>query len=341
MRRQRLAQAHSGVQKAEAWLAEDEDSEGSHSEERLFIEDDADGCWVTFDADSAGNRVLIGRGAFSKVGTPATLPAFRLTCFSVSVTELQHAAFQTLLQPLAPCAAQSLPCQLLAASSFVAPYSPMTQPCFANVHGSHMCTLKTCESLKTGVPGAPGGWSEGGAEGAVSGGGGAAGDACQAAAGGAADATCLARRQRGAVLRRQPGTRGGRCARHGVSPQLRVAEGCQDRRRLQPVTPGQTLLPAVRHQTMQHWQGAHPLLWRSRIDACAGTVPGATCGGCSATRCSGCRCCGAAAAGASRSTQPGAWRTCTPATSYTGGCCAAVPRPLQRHLCAHCSGFGV
>jgi hypothetical protein len=44
-------------------------------EERLLIDDRADGCWVTFAADAAGRRVLIGRGAFSKVGMLARLPA--------------------------------------------------------------------------------------------------------------------------------------------------------------------------------------------------------------------------------------------------------------------------
>lgn len=33
----------------------------------LFIEDGADGCWVTFAEDIAGKRVPIGQGAFSKV----------------------------------------------------------------------------------------------------------------------------------------------------------------------------------------------------------------------------------------------------------------------------------
>ena len=66
-RRQQQQLLQDGVQKADAWLHGDSDGEDSAVEERLFIEDGADGCWVTFAADAAGRRVLIGRGAFSKV----------------------------------------------------------------------------------------------------------------------------------------------------------------------------------------------------------------------------------------------------------------------------------
>ena len=57
---------------------------------------------------------------------------------------------------------------------------------------------------------------------------------------------------------------------------------------------------------------------------CAGTAPGATCGGCSAMRCWGRRCCGAMAAAAWRWTQPGVWHTFTPAASCTGVDCRMV-----------------
>lgn len=34
---------------------------------RICIDDGSGGCWVTFDTDDQGRRVLIGRGAFAKV----------------------------------------------------------------------------------------------------------------------------------------------------------------------------------------------------------------------------------------------------------------------------------
>ena len=75
-RRWRRQLLQGGVQKADAWLHGDPEGEGSPAEERLFIDDGADGCWVTFAADAAaGRRVLIGRGAFSKVGSLSKLPA--------------------------------------------------------------------------------------------------------------------------------------------------------------------------------------------------------------------------------------------------------------------------
>jgi hypothetical protein len=64
----------SEAQKAGAWLPPQE-GEGPAAEERLYIDDGAGGCCVTFAADAAGRRVLIGRGAFSKVGVPAQTPA--------------------------------------------------------------------------------------------------------------------------------------------------------------------------------------------------------------------------------------------------------------------------
>lgn len=57
----------SAAERADAWLQTGADAHSGPEAQHLFIEDGADGCWVTFAADAAGQRVPIGRGANSKV----------------------------------------------------------------------------------------------------------------------------------------------------------------------------------------------------------------------------------------------------------------------------------
>ena len=73
------------MQEAKAKSQEDADADGGPAERRLFIEDGADGCWVTFTADAAGNCMPIGRGAFSMVWHAIDTPS---CCLQLSVPKL-------------------------------------------------------------------------------------------------------------------------------------------------------------------------------------------------------------------------------------------------------------
>ena len=64
---QQQQQGASAVKQADPWLQDYTEIDSGPAERRMFIVDGAEGCWVTFAADAAGNCVPIGRGAFSKV----------------------------------------------------------------------------------------------------------------------------------------------------------------------------------------------------------------------------------------------------------------------------------
>lgn len=160
----------------------------------LFIEDGADGCWVTFATDADDKRVLIGHGAFSKVGLPSRLCPEPLPTRCLAM----HAHFLQCWNPLAVS-------ELLVIA-----------------HISLLCREGMIDNIAPGVPGASRRGAEGGAQGAVDSGSGAAGHPGAAAARGGAAAQRVVRRQRGAVLRRQPAACRGRSARHGVSALLRL-----------------------------------------------------------------------------------------------------------------------
>lgn len=151
---------------------------------RICIDDGNGSCWVTFDTNSQGKRVLLGRGAFAKVLTD-------LPCCVPSIC-IRHSAAATLL-PLR----RSLDAAVCSAVRIA--LQPLTRQ-FASTAG---------------VSGQPRRRAKGRTQGAVSDRA-AGGHTAAAQARDSAAAAGAVRCQRGAVLRRIAAAQHRRCARHGV-----------------------------------------------------------------------------------------------------------------------------